>query len=65
MVDVLTLPDGSKKVVVRTSTNLTTAEWEDYILKIRAWGSQWGIDFPEPNEITTTKTNQPLGEENE
>ena len=50
MVDIIVLPDGRKKAIVSTSTDLSTAEWEEYILKIRAWAGQWGVDFPEPNE---------------
>lgn len=48
MVKVITLPDGTRKSFVETSTKLTTAEWEEYILKIHAWATQWNIDIPEP-----------------
>ncbi len=30
-------PDGKRSYVVRSSTELTTTEWEDFIEKIRAW----------------------------
>jgi hypothetical protein len=36
--------------VVDTSTKLSTAEWEDWLTKIRAWGADFDLQIPFPNE---------------
>lgn len=46
----ITMPDGSIKEVRRSSTDMTTAEWENAMEMIRAWAAQWGIIIPLPNE---------------
>ncbi len=50
MMKIIFLPDGSRRAIVESSTKLTTAEWESYITKIRAWGAQGGLVIPEPHE---------------
>lgn len=47
---VLIDPDGRRRPVVRSSTTLTTQEWEDFMCRIRAWAAERGVDIPEPNE---------------
>jgi hypothetical protein len=47
---VLVDPDGKRRPVVRSSTTLTTQEWEDFMTRIRAWAAERGVDIPEPNE---------------
>jgi hypothetical protein len=50
MMKIIFLPDGSRRAIVESSTKLSTAEWELFMTKIRAWGAGWGIVIPEPNE---------------
>lgn len=50
LVTVMEDPSGVRHKVVRSSRSLTTAEWEDYITKIRAWAAEFGIAVPMPNE---------------
>jgi hypothetical protein len=33
-----------------SSTKLTRPQWEDYITQIRAWGAEYGLSLPFPNE---------------
>jgi hypothetical protein len=47
---VLIDPDGKRRPVVRSSTTLTTVEWEDFMEKIRAWAAERGLILPMPNE---------------
>jgi len=50
LVVILTLPDGGESAVVRSSADLTTAEWEDFMMACRVWAAEWGLDIPPPNE---------------
>lgn len=43
-------PDGTTKNVLKSSTKLTTMEFEDYLTKIRAWAAEQGVIIPLPNE---------------
>lgn len=43
-------PDNSVGWDVDTSTKLTTKEWEDWMMAIRAWAAQFGLIIPMPNE---------------
>lgn len=43
-------PDGKRRPVVRSSTTLDTAEWEDFMEKVRAWAAALGCQIPLPNE---------------
>lgn len=43
-------PDGSRVRVVRSSKELTTAEWEEYIKIISIWCGSNGFMLPSPNE---------------
>lgn len=52
-------PDGEVLHTVRSSKNLTTTEFMDYITCVKAWAREvLGIDVPEPNE----QFNQPEGD---
>lgn len=47
----ITRPDGSKKPIIRSSTELTTTEWEEKIELTRAWAAfELGLILPYPNE---------------
>lgn len=37
--------------VVGTTTELSTAEFNEYVEKICAWASEYGIIIPQPNEV--------------
>lgn len=43
-------PHGVLHSVVRSSTKLTTAEWEDYMERIRVWAADFSLNIPAPNE---------------
>lgn len=44
--------DVSELPTVRSSTELTTVEWEEYMQKCRMLGAEmFGIYIPEPNEV--------------
>lgn len=49
-VKTIVLPDGKTKEVVDTSTKLTTAEWENFMEKTRAWAAEFDLMLPFPNE---------------
>lgn len=44
-------PSGTRRKVVRSSTETDTAEFEDYLTKVRAWAAEMGCSIPEPNEL--------------
>lgn len=48
--DTISDPNGVIHTVVRSSTKLTTAEWENYMERIRAWAADFGLLIPTPNE---------------
>lgn len=50
MVKIILTPDNKRISIVETSTKLTTAEWENFMTKIRAWAAAFGCDIPEPNQ---------------
>lgn len=41
--------NGEVKKTLRSSSDLTTVEFEDYMSKIRSWASTMGCFIPEPN----------------
>lgn len=42
----------SKPTTVKSTTDLSTVEMEEYLSKIRMWASvEWGVNIPEPNEV--------------
>lgn len=45
--------NGRRLAIVKSSTGLTTAEFEEYMLKVRAWAASEGVQIPEPNENLT------------
>lgn len=50
LVRVIIQPDGARVRVVKSSKDLTTAEWEQYISLIAAWCGSIGFILPSPNE---------------
>lgn len=51
-------PDGKIETVTRSSTELSTIEWEVFIEQIRAFAAQWNVSVPFPREkLTTGVTN--------
>ncbi len=50
----LTTNDGEIIQTVRSSTELTPQEFNDFIASIQQWSAEYlGIDIPDPNEQTT------------
>jgi hypothetical protein len=45
------LPDGEVVKIRGSTKRLTTAEFENYLEKVRAWAATMGIALPLPNEI--------------
>lgn len=50
LVDTMFLPDGKRRTVTRSTTNLTTLEFEAYMEKVRSWAASFGYEIPLPNE---------------
>ena len=50
MIDMLIDPKGNPAPFLRTTTKLSTQEFEDYMEKIRAWAAGFGLIIPLPNE---------------
>lgn len=44
------MPDGKFSTVVRSSSKLTTVEWENYMETVRAWAARHQLMIPLPNE---------------
>lgn len=49
-VRLLVTPDLKRRSVVRSSTTLTTDEWESFMEMVRAWAATMGCQIPLPNE---------------
>jgi NinB protein len=49
-VKVLLTPDGKRCPVLRSSADLSTAEFEDFLERVRAWAAEMGTQIPLPNE---------------
>ncbi len=47
-------PGGEVHTIIRSSTELSTVEWEDYTEKCRAWAASIGRQIPLPNEMVTS-----------
>lgn len=43
-------PKGRMGKVVRSSTELTTEEWERFMEAVRAWAAEFSVSIPLPNE---------------
>jgi hypothetical protein len=52
------LPNGQPRIIYRSSTELTTAEWEDFITMVRVWAGKWEIHIPFPNEVAVEIDDQ-------
>lgn len=46
----VTMPNGEREEIRRSSTQLTTAEWEDSMTILRAWCAKEGKQLGFPNE---------------
>lgn len=46
----VTSPSGVRTKIVRSSRELDTGEWEDYMQDIRAWAADFDLHIPLPNE---------------
>lgn len=44
------LPDGNRRTLIKSSKKLTTTEWMEYLTKIQAWAAQYGFNIPSPGE---------------
>lgn len=52
--EVADIPSGEEYLYIRSSTELTTIEWEDYNKKCRMWASDnLNMFIPKPNEYET------------
>ncbi len=51
LVTVILDPAGKRKSVVGSTTALSTAEFELYLEKVRAWAAEFGTQIPLPNEV--------------
>jgi hypothetical protein len=47
-------PGGEIKTIIRSSTELSTIEWEDYCERCRAWSAELGRVIPLPNEMAVS-----------
>lgn len=55
---VIETPDGLKRTVTRSSTELSTKDAEEYFEKIRAWAAEFGCQIPLPNEEIAAQNHQ-------
>jgi hypothetical protein len=46
----ISTPGGEVKQILRSTTELTTKEWETWIEQIRAWAADYHLILPIPNE---------------
>jgi hypothetical protein len=52
LTDVLILPNGQKRNIVRSTTSLDVAEWEVFMERCRAWAAtHLDLIIPLPNEV--------------
>jgi hypothetical protein len=52
LTDVLILPNGQKRNIVRSTTSLDTGEWEVFMEKCREWAARvLNLVIPLPNEV--------------
>lgn len=52
LTDVLILPNGQKRHIVRSTTSLDTAEWEVFMERCRVFAAQvLDLQIPLPNEV--------------
>ncbi len=47
-------PGGEVHTIIRSSTELSTSEWEDFTEKCRAWAASMGRIIPMPNEMVVS-----------
>jgi len=46
----ITLPDGSVRRVVGSTTKVSKEDWERNMTIIRVWAAQWGVNISEPTK---------------
>jgi hypothetical protein len=52
LTDVLILPNGQKRIIVRSTASLDVSEWEVYMHKCRAFAAEvLDLQIPEPGEV--------------
>lgn len=51
---VIVTPDGEVVRAAGSTAKLSTAEFGDYVAKIKAWAAEFGIHIPEPGEPAET-----------
>lgn len=56
-------PDGVEFTVTRSSADLDTIEWEIWMTQIRAWGANYGLVIPIPNEDFDDEPVKPVANE--
>lgn len=44
------LPDGNTAMILGSTSDLSTMDYEDYLEKCRAWAAQFNCQIPLPNE---------------
>jgi hypothetical protein len=47
----VTDPAGEVHSIIRSSSDLDTREWEDWMERIRVWAAERGTQIPLPNEV--------------
>lgn len=53
------LPNGRHIRVPKSTKNLSTIEFKEYVEKIQRWAAENGIDIPNPNEGLDANPDQP------
>lgn len=56
LVKVVISPSGVRSRIVRSSADLSSSEWEDYMQNIRKWAADFGLFIPLPNEPMPVQT---------
>lgn len=50
LVSAVTDKRGRRMAIVKSSTALSSKEWEEYMERIKRWAAQEGVYIPDPNE---------------
>ena len=54
LAQVIVLPDGEVVKGLGSTAKLTTSEFASYIMQIKAWGAEYGLQIPDPEESLTS-----------
>lgn len=49
--DIVTMPNGTTRKVPKSTKDLTTKQFCEYMERIQRWAAENGIDVPSPNEV--------------